>query len=79
MPLDHLRVAVNIMNEGELPLAEKHAWHALKTADDADLRLQSDARSLLGNIAFKRGRLDVAEEQYRLAAGLCEQLEISQL
>ena len=71
---DHLRVAVNITNEGELLLAEKHAWHALKTADGADLRLQADARSLLGNLAFKRGRLDVAEEQYRLAAELCEQL-----
>ena len=60
--VDHLRVAERSRNEENLLLAEKHAWHALKTADDADLRLQSDARSLLGNIAFA-GRLDVAEEQ----------------
>jgi tetratricopeptide (TPR) repeat protein len=70
----HLRVAVNVMAAGELPLAEKHAWHALKTAGGADLRLQADARSLLGNLAFKRGQLDVAAEQYRLSAALCEQL-----
>jgi len=71
---EHLRVAVNIMAEGELSLAEKHVWHALKTAESADLRLQADARSLLGNLAYKRGQPDVAEEQYRLAAALCEQL-----
>jgi tetratricopeptide (TPR) repeat protein len=71
---EHLQVAINIMTKGEFSLAEKHAWHALKTAESADLRLQADARSLLGNLAFKRGELNVAEEQYRLAAGLCEQL-----
>ena len=71
---EHLQVAMNIMTEGELLLAEKHAWHALKTAESADLRLQADAQSLLGNLAFKQGRLDVAEKHYRLAAGLCEQL-----
>ena len=71
---DHLRIAINAMTEGELSFAEKHAWHSLKTAEAADLRLQADARSLLGNLAFERGQLDLAEEQYRLAAGLCEQL-----
>jgi tetratricopeptide (TPR) repeat protein len=71
---DHLRVAANSMADGELALAEKHAWHALKTAEGTDLRLLANTRSLLGNLAFKRGHLKVAEEHYRSAAELCEQL-----
>ena len=72
--VSHLRVAVTLMAEGELVLAEKHAWQALKAAKGEDLRLKADARSLLGNIAFERGRLDAAEDHYWQAAELCEQL-----
>jgi tetratricopeptide (TPR) repeat protein len=72
--VSHLRAAVTLTGEGELVLAEKHAWQALKAAKGEDLRLKADARSLLGNIAFERGRLDTAEEHYWQAAELCEQL-----
>jgi tetratricopeptide (TPR) repeat protein len=70
----HIRIAATLLTKGELVLAEKHAWHALKAAGGEDLRLQADARSLLGNIAFERGIIDVAEEHYRRAAELSEQL-----
>jgi tetratricopeptide (TPR) repeat protein len=70
----HLQVALNFRADGDLVLAEKHAWHALRSADDEDLRLQADARSLLGNIAFDQDRPDTAEEHYRRAAELSEQL-----
>ena len=70
----HLRIAVTAMAAGELVLAEKHAWQAIKVAGAEDLRLQADARSLLGNIAFERGHLDIAQEHYWRAAELSEQL-----
>ena len=71
----HLRAAANVLAEGELGLAEKHAWHALMATEGRDLRLQADAQSLLGNIAFERGSLDIAEQHYRRAAELNEQLQ----
>ena len=71
---DHLRVAINVMTEGELSSRREACVACPQNGRSADLRLQADARSLLGNLAFERGQLDVAEEQYRLAAGLCEQL-----
>jgi tetratricopeptide (TPR) repeat protein len=72
--VSHLRVAVAVLGAGERVLAERHAWQALKAAGSGDLRLRADARSLLGNIAFERGHLEVAEEHYRRAAELSEQL-----
>lgn len=73
-PSKNLQIAMGLMAEGELTLAERHARHALAAAEGRDLRLQADAWSLLGNIAFQRDLLDIALECYREAAGLCEQL-----
>lgn len=70
----HLRIAVMLIADGELTLAQSHIWHALKTTE-WDLRLEADARSLLGDIAFERGELDRAEEQYYQAAEVSERLQ----
>jgi tetratricopeptide (TPR) repeat protein len=70
----HLKVALNFLADGDLVLAEKHAWRALRSADGEDLRIQADAHSLLGNIAFEQDHLNTAEERYRRAAELSEQL-----
>lgn len=71
----HLGIAVITVAEGELALAQKHAAQALKAAAGGALRLQADAHSLLGNIAFERGEYDLAEQHYQLAAELSEQLQ----
>jgi len=69
---EYLRLAVAVLADGELKLAQRHAWHALRATDRGNLRLQADSRSLLGNIAFERGQFELAEQQYLLAAQLSE-------
>lgn len=69
-----IRIAESALAEGELTLAESHAAEALETADPADLRIQAEAQSLLGNITYQLGRPERAEAHYRLAAELREQL-----
>jgi tetratricopeptide (TPR) repeat protein len=71
----HLKIAADLVARREFALAEKHAWYALEGSDDQDLRLQANARSLLGNTSFEQGHLDEAEAHYRQAAELSEQLQ----
>jgi tetratricopeptide (TPR) repeat protein len=70
----HLRIALKFLADGDHGHAEMHAWRALRSADSEDLRRQANVWSLLGNIAFEQGYSGVAEEYYRRAAELSEQL-----
>lgn len=69
-----LRTAEAVFAEGDLLLAEKHVSLAIKSAIGDDPYLQVRALSLLGNIAFEQGGLDLAREHYSRAAEICEQL-----
>ena len=69
-----IRIAESALAEEDLSLAQIHADGALETADSADLRLQAEAQSLLGNIAYRLDQPEQAEAHYRLAAQLREQL-----
>jgi tetratricopeptide (TPR) repeat protein len=71
----HLKIAADLAARREFGLAEKHAWYALEGADDRDLRLRANARSLLGNLSFEYGHLDEAGAHYLQAAKLSEQLQ----
>jgi tetratricopeptide (TPR) repeat protein len=70
----HLSLAESAWTEGDLTLAERKAAEVLENADPEDLHLQAEARTVLGNIAYQLGRLELAERHYRLAAELHEQL-----
>lgn len=69
-----IRIAESALAEGDLTLAESHAEGALETADSADLRLRAEAQSLLGNITYQLRQPKQAEDHYRLAAQLREQM-----
>ena len=69
-----LRTAETILAEGDLSLAERHVSLAIKSGTDDDLHLQMRALSLLGDIAFEQGDLDLSREHYSRAAEICEQL-----
>ena len=72
--MGRLRAAGSALTAGDLDLAERHAKEALKSTDH-DPWLESDAYSLLGNIAYRRGHMDVAEKHYMRAAQLREELQ----
>ena len=67
-----LQHAGRALSLGDLELAERYAREALRAAPDDDLRLQAEARSLLGNLAHERGKPADAEVSYRQAASLFE-------
>jgi tetratricopeptide (TPR) repeat protein len=71
----HLKIAAELMARQEFTLAEKHARYALECSDDQNLRRQADAWSLLGNVAFERDHFGDAEDRYRQAAELSEQVQ----
>ncbi len=74
-PEDYLRTAESALADGELELAQKHAEEALRMCSDNDLRTRAETESFLGNIAFQRGQLEVAESRYRRAAQHFETLQ----
>jgi tetratricopeptide (TPR) repeat protein len=59
---------------GQADLAENHVWQALRAAAASDLKVRSDAYSLLGNLAFEKAEFTEAEAYYRQAAELSDQL-----
>lgn len=69
-----LGAAQSALAIGDLDLAEHHAADALRSAG-GDLRLESDAYLFLGNVAYHRGRMDLAKKQYMQAARLREELQ----
>lgn len=71
-PGRYLRAAERALTAGELSLAEKYAMTVLENAPDTPLRWHAEARSLLGNLCYRQGQLDRAEEHYQAAAELAE-------
>lgn len=67
-PEDYLRAAEHSLALGELDLAERYARELLRSSADPDLRLQAEAHSLLGNLAYEREKPEEAEGNYREAA-----------
>jgi tetratricopeptide (TPR) repeat protein len=73
-PAERMRIAESVLAEGNPALARKHADEALETVDPPDIWLQAAAQTLLGNIAYRMGQLDISERHYRIAAVLRERL-----
>lgn len=71
----HLRTALAMQAVARQELAEHHAWQALSVASATDLKVKSDSYSLLGNLAFERDELALAEKYYLHAAELSDQLQ----
>lgn len=64
---DRLRMAEHAFTIGELDLAQRYADDIVRNLRDHNRRLQAEACSLLGNLAFERDKPEEAEEHYRKA------------
>lgn len=71
-PAEYLRAAERALTLGDLDLAARHGEEILVTAPIDAFALRAEANSLLGNIAYERGKLALAEGYYRNAAELFE-------
>jgi tetratricopeptide (TPR) repeat protein len=69
-PGSYLRTAEHALALGEWDLAEQYALEVLRTPLGTAIRAHAEASSLLGNVAFERGRMKEAEKHYRKAADL---------
>lgn len=67
-----LQSAERTLALGEMDLAERYVRKALRTLPETDLRQRGEAESLLGNLAYERGKPGDAETHYRTAAKLLE-------
>jgi tetratricopeptide (TPR) repeat protein len=72
--LGWLGSATSALAAGKFDEAQRQAERARDASRD-DLRLRADAYSVLGNVAYQRGRMEVAESNYMEAAQLREQLQ----
>jgi len=71
---ERMRNAESALAAGDLMAARRNAEEALENADAGDITSRADTQSLLGNIAYRGDREDLAEQHYRRAAELREQL-----
>jgi tetratricopeptide (TPR) repeat protein len=71
-PAGSLRAAERAVSLGDLRLAARHGKEILLTASADAFRLRAEANSLLGNVAYERGKPTEAEGYYRQAAELFE-------
>lgn len=69
-PAEHLQVAEQALEAGDLEVAENHAALAIRVTSDRDLRTRAEAESLLGRIAQAADRPTAAFAHYRDAAAL---------
>lgn len=69
-PGSYLRAAEHALALGEWDLAEQYALEVLRTPLGTAVRAHAEASSMLGNVAFERGRVSEAEKHYRKAADL---------
>jgi tetratricopeptide (TPR) repeat protein len=74
-PVEYLRAAERAFILGELDLAERYAKTILHMSPATDLRLQAEADSFLGNLAYEREKPAEAGGLYREAAILFEAIE----
>jgi tetratricopeptide (TPR) repeat protein len=72
--LTRLEAAASALAAGEFHAAERNADDVLRTVG-LDMRLQADAHSILGNVAYRRRHMRDAEREYMLAAQMREQLQ----
>lgn len=72
--LARLEAAASALASGDSNTAERNADDVLRMVG-LDVRRQADAHSILGNVAYHRHHMKVAEREYMLAAQLCEQLQ----
>lgn len=71
-PAGYLTAAGRALTLGDLDLAERQGEEFLRIASDRDFRALAEANSLLGNLAYERGKPAEAEALYREASRLFE-------
>jgi tetratricopeptide (TPR) repeat protein len=71
-PAGYLRAAERALTLGDLDLAERYATEVLDAAGPGDFRVRAETDSLLGNLAYERGKPTDAEGYYREASRLFE-------
>lgn len=71
-PAEYLSRAGRAFALGELDLAERYAREVLRDPSGTELGLRAEASSVLGNVAYERGKPAEAEPRYREAARLSE-------
>jgi tetratricopeptide (TPR) repeat protein len=71
-PAEYLLAAERALTLGDLDLAERYAVEILSGAGQGAFRLRAETHSLLGNLAWERGKPSDAESHYREAARLFE-------
>lgn len=69
-PREYLRTAERARNIGQHALAAKLAGRVLDITPGSEFRLHAQANSLLGDLAYRRGHFEQADERYREAARL---------
>ncbi|HLK01083.1 MAG TPA: tetratricopeptide repeat protein, partial [Streptosporangiaceae bacterium] len=67
---EYLAAAERDLAGGELDFAWRNGDHALRSTSESNHRERAQARSVLGNVAYQRGRPDAALPHYRAAADL---------
>jgi tetratricopeptide (TPR) repeat protein len=76
-PAEYLRAAERALTLGDLDLAARHGEEILVTAPIDAFPLRAEANSLLGNIAYEREKLALAEGYFRNAAELFEAAQMT--
>jgi tetratricopeptide (TPR) repeat protein len=71
-PASYLRAAERALTLDDLEMAERHGEEILGAAGPGEFRLLAETHSLLGNLAYERGKPSDAEGHYREAARLFE-------
>ena len=71
---EHLRVAEQVLADGDLALAETHGEKARRTCGGDELRTRAEIESFLGNLAYARGDWSAAERCYKQAGQVYERL-----
>ena len=71
-PAGYLCAAERALTLGDLDLGEQYAAEVLGAAGPGDFRLRAETNSLLGNLAYERGKPSDAEGYYREAGRLFE-------
>ncbi|TDE51488.1 tetratricopeptide repeat protein [Nonomuraea mesophila] len=71
---EYLRVAEQVLADGDLTLAETHATKAKATCGQDEPRTRAEIESFLGNLAYEQGDWATAESCYKQASQVYERL-----